>query len=254
MIPTLIGITLLVFLVMALSPAASPGRCSARRGRCDPAARGHRKEYLDRRYGLDKPLLVQYLRWLHASRRSVSDLPAGRPRRRAGARHDAERPPQKPPSRRQRPHPSPSTPATIKRDSRIQDPGPWARASCASAGSARDPAKRFRSRCSSTSSPIPTRLRYRGHRRHLRRPTPRQASDVASGTVLLAIVVHPGDVDRRHGDRVPGQPGRHRAVSHRAAERTRRRSGRSCRLGRATASSAAGCSIVSGTWCCRWSA
>jgi peptide/nickel transport system permease protein len=65
MIPTLLGITLLVFLVMALSPGGITGTLLSAQGTMDPVARRLRQEYLERRYGLDKPLMVQYGRWLN---------------------------------------------------------------------------------------------------------------------------------------------------------------------------------------------
>src|SRR5687768_1705790 len=65
MIPTVLGITLLVFLVMALSPGGIAGTLLSAQGTMDPVARRFRQEYLERRYGLDRPLLVQYGRWLN---------------------------------------------------------------------------------------------------------------------------------------------------------------------------------------------
>jgi peptide/nickel transport system permease protein len=63
-IPTLIGMTMLVFFVMALSPGgagADLGRGEGMR----PEERRALQKYLNERYGLDKPLFVQYLRWLN---------------------------------------------------------------------------------------------------------------------------------------------------------------------------------------------
>src|SRR5882672_5810436 len=63
-IPTLIGMTMLVFFVMALSPGgagADLGRGEGMR----PEERRALQKYLNERYGLDKPLIVQYLRWLN---------------------------------------------------------------------------------------------------------------------------------------------------------------------------------------------
>lgn len=62
--PTLIGITLVVFLVMA----ASPGGIGAQpfEGQdLQPEARKAMQDYYNRIYGLDAPLAVQYLRWLN---------------------------------------------------------------------------------------------------------------------------------------------------------------------------------------------
>lgn len=63
-VPTLLGITLVVFTVMA----ASPGGLSAQRlteGVMQPEARKAMEAYYNRRYGLDDSAPVQYLRWLN---------------------------------------------------------------------------------------------------------------------------------------------------------------------------------------------
>jgi ABC-type dipeptide/oligopeptide/nickel transport system permease component len=65
MIPTLFGVTLLVFMVMGLSGGGVAGTLLSASGMMTPEARRTREEYLNRRYGLDKPLMVQYGRWLH---------------------------------------------------------------------------------------------------------------------------------------------------------------------------------------------
>jgi ABC-type dipeptide/oligopeptide/nickel transport system permease component len=65
MIPTLLGITVLVFTVMALSPGGiSP---QALMGGMDmkPEERKALQDYYNKRYGLDKPAPVQYFRWLN---------------------------------------------------------------------------------------------------------------------------------------------------------------------------------------------
>ncbi len=64
MIPTLLGITVVVFAVMALSP----GGISAALidgGDMKPQAKEAMREYYNKRYGLDQPAPVQYLRWLN---------------------------------------------------------------------------------------------------------------------------------------------------------------------------------------------
>ena len=64
MIPTLLGMTLVVFIVMA----ASPGGLSASSlisGQMEPEAKKALEDYYNRRYGLDDPLPLQYLRWLN---------------------------------------------------------------------------------------------------------------------------------------------------------------------------------------------
>src|SRR5688572_9492733 len=65
MIPTLLGITLLVFLVMGLSKGGVAGGLLSAQGTMSREERRVRQEYLNKRYGLDKPLLVQYGRWLN---------------------------------------------------------------------------------------------------------------------------------------------------------------------------------------------
>lgn len=65
MVPTLIGITFLLFLLMALAPGGigaglfTPGGEAA-----DNAQRAAQQAYLEDRYGLKDPVLVQYGRWL----------------------------------------------------------------------------------------------------------------------------------------------------------------------------------------------
>ena len=63
-IPTLIGMTMLVFFVMALSPGGAGADLSKGEG-MRPEERRALQKYLNERYGLDKPLVVQYLRWLN---------------------------------------------------------------------------------------------------------------------------------------------------------------------------------------------
>ena len=63
-IPTLIGMTMLVFFVMALSPGgagADMGRAEGMR----PEERRALQKYLNERYGLDRPYIVQYGHWLN---------------------------------------------------------------------------------------------------------------------------------------------------------------------------------------------
>ncbi len=64
MVPALLGITLVVFTVMA----AAPGGISAQsliEGNLEPQAKQAMEEYYNRLYGLDQPPAVQYLRWLN---------------------------------------------------------------------------------------------------------------------------------------------------------------------------------------------
>jgi peptide/nickel transport system permease protein len=65
MIPTLVGITFLVFMLVAMSPggigAALRQQAGARQSATQVAIQ---EAYLDDRYGLDDPPIVQYARWL----------------------------------------------------------------------------------------------------------------------------------------------------------------------------------------------
>ena len=63
-VPTLVGMTMLVFFVMATSPGGA-GADLARAEGMRPEERRALEKYLNERYGLDKPLLVQYGRWLN---------------------------------------------------------------------------------------------------------------------------------------------------------------------------------------------
>lgn len=63
MIPTLIGITLVVFWVMALAPGGVGASLLSAEGSMRPEEREVYRQYLNQRYGLDQPKWVQYLRW-----------------------------------------------------------------------------------------------------------------------------------------------------------------------------------------------
>jgi peptide/nickel transport system permease protein len=65
MFPTVIGITLLVFLVMALAPGGIAGAFLSAQGNMRPEQRRALENYANQRYGLDKPVLAQYGRWLN---------------------------------------------------------------------------------------------------------------------------------------------------------------------------------------------
>lgn len=62
--PTLIGATMLVFFVVASAPGGIAAFALSQTGEMRPEERKFKMEYLNKRYGLDKPLMVQYLRWL----------------------------------------------------------------------------------------------------------------------------------------------------------------------------------------------
>lgn len=65
MIPTLIGVTAVVFFVMGLSPGGVGGTLLNEMGEMDSKQATSLREYYNKRYGLDKPLYVQYLNWLN---------------------------------------------------------------------------------------------------------------------------------------------------------------------------------------------
>lgn len=64
MVPTLLGITIVVFAVMAASPGGISPQ-SLVEGSMKPNERQALLDYYNKRYGLDDPAPVQYLRWLN---------------------------------------------------------------------------------------------------------------------------------------------------------------------------------------------
>ena len=64
-IPTLLGITLVVFLVMALAPGGVGASLLSQEGAMRPEQRAALRRYYNKRYGLDRPILVQYGHWLN---------------------------------------------------------------------------------------------------------------------------------------------------------------------------------------------
>jgi peptide/nickel transport system permease protein len=74
MLPTLIGITLLVFAIMALAPGGVGASLLSQSGDLRPEERAAMEAYVNERYGLDQPLPMQYLRWLN----NVSPIGFGR--------------------------------------------------------------------------------------------------------------------------------------------------------------------------------
>lgn len=64
MIPTLLGITFLVFMLIALSPGGIGAALRQAGGQAEATSRVLQEAYLDDRYGLDDPVVIQYLRWL----------------------------------------------------------------------------------------------------------------------------------------------------------------------------------------------
>jgi microcin C transport system permease protein len=62
-VPTLIGMTAVVFFIMALSPGR-PAAIMAAGAQLKPQEREALRRYYEERYGLDKPVVVQYGRWM----------------------------------------------------------------------------------------------------------------------------------------------------------------------------------------------
>ncbi len=65
MLPTLLGITLVVFSVMAMSPGGISAQTLTGGMDMKPEERQALLNYYNRRYGLDKPPALQYLHWLN---------------------------------------------------------------------------------------------------------------------------------------------------------------------------------------------
>lgn len=65
MVPTLIGISLMLFLLVALSPGGVGAALRVAGGGATEATnRAVQEAYMEDRYGLDDPVIVQYFRWL----------------------------------------------------------------------------------------------------------------------------------------------------------------------------------------------
>ncbi|QQE12736.1 ABC transporter permease [Planctomycetota bacterium] len=65
MFPTLLGITMVVFFVMAMSPGGIAGNLINQQGEMNSEQGRITQEYYNKRYGLDKPVIVQYVNWLN---------------------------------------------------------------------------------------------------------------------------------------------------------------------------------------------
>ncbi|HSV13495.1 MAG TPA: ABC transporter permease [Tepidisphaeraceae bacterium] len=65
MFPTLLGITILVFFVMAYSPGGIGGPLLDRTGNMKSADAARVREYYEKRFGINNPPLIQYFRWLN---------------------------------------------------------------------------------------------------------------------------------------------------------------------------------------------
>jgi microcin C transport system permease protein len=64
MFPTLFGITFLVFMLIALSPGGIGAALRVAGGQMEASSRAMQEAYLEERYGLADPPVVQYFRWL----------------------------------------------------------------------------------------------------------------------------------------------------------------------------------------------
>lgn len=65
MVPTLLGITIVVFVVMAAAPGGISAQSLVDGMELEPQSRQALEEYYNKLYGLDKPAPVQYVRWLN---------------------------------------------------------------------------------------------------------------------------------------------------------------------------------------------
>ncbi|WML88600.1 ABC transporter permease [Thiothrix subterranea] len=65
MIPTLLGITIVVFTVMALSPGGITAQSLVGGANMNPQEKAALTAYYNQRYGLDQPAPLQYVRWLN---------------------------------------------------------------------------------------------------------------------------------------------------------------------------------------------
>jgi ABC-type dipeptide/oligopeptide/nickel transport system permease component len=64
-VPTLIGATAVIFLLMAMAPISIVDALLPPGGELQPGQRATREAYIKERYGLGSPPVVQYLRWLN---------------------------------------------------------------------------------------------------------------------------------------------------------------------------------------------
>ncbi|MFP4080581.1 MAG: ABC transporter permease [Ectothiorhodospira sp.] len=65
MVPTLLGITVVVFAIMAAAPGGISAQSLIEGLNLEPQAKRAMEDYYNRMYGLDQPTPVQYLRWLN---------------------------------------------------------------------------------------------------------------------------------------------------------------------------------------------
>ncbi len=65
MVPTLLGITMVVFITMAAAPGGISAQALVDDFGLNPQEKQALRDYYNRRYGLDQPAPLQYLRWLN---------------------------------------------------------------------------------------------------------------------------------------------------------------------------------------------
>ncbi len=63
--PTLLGITVIVYFMIALAPGGIGANLLSSEGTMRPEERKAMQEYLNKRYALDKPVTVRYFHWLN---------------------------------------------------------------------------------------------------------------------------------------------------------------------------------------------
>lgn len=73
MVPTLFGITFLVFMIIAMSPGGIGAAAKAGGGQMNATSAAMKEARLEDRYGLDAPVTTQYVRWL----RQISPIKFG---------------------------------------------------------------------------------------------------------------------------------------------------------------------------------
>ncbi len=64
-VPTLVGMTMIVFFIMAWSPGGISPQLLNNQGGMDPKQRKALEDYINKRYGLNRPDNEQYARWLN---------------------------------------------------------------------------------------------------------------------------------------------------------------------------------------------
>ena len=65
MFPTLLGITALVFFCLALAPGGIGGPALDQLGNVQGEDARRVREYYDQRYGITRPPIIQYARWIN---------------------------------------------------------------------------------------------------------------------------------------------------------------------------------------------